>query len=619
MKNRVAPPSNAPADTPESSASASAGASTAAASASASASASDPGASRALARQRHETILAEISNRGAVRVVELATLLGVSDMTIRRDLDVLDEAGLLEKVHGGATARANRRADEPGFEVKSLRNTNEKLAIAAAAATLVTPGTAIGIGAGTTTWQLACHLTDVENLIVVTNSIRVAEVLNQAPRMDRTVILTGGVRTPSDALVGPVADQALRTLHLDVLFMGAHGMSERAGFTSPNLVEAETNRAFVSAAQQLVILADHTKWDLTALSSFARLEEANTLVTDRNVSDAARAVIEERVNRIIFADPRDVEFDRRSTAGITDQTCQQPAGSTVSGRSRNSMFSGPTTRHSPADRASAENRIAARSNLLVSVTSPVLPPAMWAMMLYLHSSVPDGRERSWFAAITTLSLLSTGAAYANWRAIRANRRAPLEGLITVCMALLGAVLGLSQMLLPITATGHDQAMMIELFISGVASAAVLTFGASHRNFVAFQAPAHLLNAFCIVRGYNHLPLFLAPVAISYLVMLAGAHRVMSVAISEAIVGQAHGERLLGQLEIERDRVAAANEALEKQASRDPLTGVANRVRFLEQLEIELAGARRTRGTCRGAVHRPRSFQDRQRRVRARGR
>ena len=271
--------------------------------------------SRALARQRHETILGEIAGRGAVRVVELAALLGVSDMTVRRDLDVLDEAGLLEKVHGGATARANRRADEPGFEVKSLRNTGEKLAIAAAAATLVRPGTAIGIGAGTTTWQLACHVIDVENMIIVTNSIRVAEVLNQSPRTDRTVILTGGVRTPSDALVGPVADQALRTLHLDVVFMGAHGMSERAGFTSPNLVEAETNRAFVAASQQLVILADHTKWDLTALSSFSKLEEANILVTDRALTDSARSVLEERVGRVLIADAGDVEaFDRRRQA-----------------------------------------------------------------------------------------------------------------------------------------------------------------------------------------------------------------------------------------------------------------------------------------------------------------
>ena len=276
----------------------------------------DSVSSRALARQRHETILAEISARGAVRVVELAAMLGVSDMTIRRDLDVLDEAGLLEKVHGGATARANRRADEPGFEIKSLRNTNEKLAIAHAAAPLVMPGTAIGIGAGTTTWQFASQLTDVENLIVVTNSIRVAEVLNQSPRNDRTVILTGGVRTPSDALVGPVADQALRTLHLDALFIGAHGVSERAGFTSPNLVEAETNRTFVAAAQQLVVLVDHTKWDLTALSSFATLAEAHTVVTDTAMGASARSVLEEQVGRVWFADPR-VAVEPRGTAHRT--------------------------------------------------------------------------------------------------------------------------------------------------------------------------------------------------------------------------------------------------------------------------------------------------------------
>ena len=272
---------------------------------------------RALARQRHEVILSEIRVRGAVRVSELAALLSVSDMTVRRDLDLLDEADLLEKVHGGATARADRSADEPGFEVKSLRNTREKLAIAQAAAALVRAGTAIGVSAGTTTWQFAYHLSEIANLIVVTNSIRVAETLHQTPRSDRTVILTGGVRTPSDALVGPVADQALRALHLDAVFIGVHGMSERAGFTSPNLSEAQTNRAFVAAAQQLIVLADHTKWDVTALSSFASLNDAHVVVTDTNLSAAARAGLDERVGRLLLADPDEPELPavdiRRST------------------------------------------------------------------------------------------------------------------------------------------------------------------------------------------------------------------------------------------------------------------------------------------------------------------
>jgi len=196
----------------------------------------------ALARQRHDVILAEVRRRGAVRVSELANLLGVSDMTIRRDLEMLDETGLVTKVHGGATLRAERSSDEPGFEAKSLRNMAEKHAIAMAAAAMITPGSAIGITAGTTTWQLAYHLVDIPNLTIVTNSVRVSDVLYKAPRPDRTVVLTGGDRTPSDALVGPIALATLRTMHLDMVCMGVHGMHVDAGFTTPNLQEAETNR-----------------------------------------------------------------------------------------------------------------------------------------------------------------------------------------------------------------------------------------------------------------------------------------------------------------------------------------------------------------------------------------
>lgn len=268
----------------------------------------EPGSSRVLARQRHEVILGEVRARGAVRVADLAAQLGVSDMTVRRDLDTLDEAGLVEKVHGGATALADRSASEPGFAAKSLRNTDEKLAISRAAATLVRAGTAIGITAGTTTWQLAYHLTDIADLIVVTNSIRVAEVFHQTQRPDRTVILTGGVRTPSDALVGPVAVQALRTLHFDAVFMGVHGMSAKAGFTTPNLSEAETNRAFVEATQRLVVLADHTKWNVTGLSSIAPIDDADTVVTDVALSTAALATLEEHVRRVLVADPSEPDI-----------------------------------------------------------------------------------------------------------------------------------------------------------------------------------------------------------------------------------------------------------------------------------------------------------------------
>ncbi|MGH3663690.1 MAG: DeoR/GlpR family DNA-binding transcription regulator, partial [Micromonosporaceae bacterium] len=222
------------------------------------------------------------------------------DMTIRRDLDVLAEQGLVEKVHGGATLPSARRLEEPGFEAKSARAPAEKQAIAAAAARLASPGHAIGITAGTTTWALARQLRDIPDLTVVTNSIRVAELLWAPERSDR-VVLTGGIRTPSDALVGPVAVRAVRSLHLDLVFMGVHGMDEHAGFTTPNLMEAEVNRALTESAREVAVVADHTKWGLVGISSFATLDQADVLVTDSNLTPDARAVLEARIARVIMA------------------------------------------------------------------------------------------------------------------------------------------------------------------------------------------------------------------------------------------------------------------------------------------------------------------------------
>jgi DeoR/GlpR family transcriptional regulator of sugar metabolism len=106
-------------------------------------------------------------------------------------------------------------------------------------------------------------------------------------RPHRNVMLIGGIRTPSDALVGPLAVQALATLHLDQVFLGVHGMTERAGYTTPNLLEADTNRAFVEASQRLIVVADHSKWNTVGLASIAALEAADVVVTDDGLEPAA--------------------------------------------------------------------------------------------------------------------------------------------------------------------------------------------------------------------------------------------------------------------------------------------------------------------------------------------
>ncbi|NBH08307.1 DeoR/GlpR family DNA-binding transcription regulator [Amycolatopsis sp. SID8362] len=260
-----------------------------------------------LARQRQAVILEEARRTGAVRVSDLVTRLGVSDMTVRRDLDVLAGRGLVEKVYGGATSVVGKSTDEPGFEAKSVRQRAQKEAIAELAATLVRPGTAIGISAGTTTWTLARALDAIPGLTIVTNSIQVADVLRGSTQPDRTVVLTGGVRTPSDALVGPVAVHSLRSLHLDVVFLGVHGMAEGPGFTTPNLTESETDRALVEAGRKLVVLADHTKWGTVGISTIADLDEADVVVTDDGIPDEAKERLAERVGELMIAETAETD------------------------------------------------------------------------------------------------------------------------------------------------------------------------------------------------------------------------------------------------------------------------------------------------------------------------
>ncbi len=239
-------------------------------------------------------------------------------MTIRRDLELLHERGLIEKVHGGAAAIEGSSLFEPGFTVKSTLMQAEKALIAAAAASLVTPGTAIAISAGTTTFALARRLTDVPGLTVLTNSVPVADVLYRDGRPDQTVILSGGVRTPSDALVGPFAVEVIRSLHVDTVFMGTHGMDARSGFTTPNILEAETNRALIEAGRRLVVLADHTKWGIIGISSVARLEEADTIITDSGLDPAARQQLASPVRRLILVDV--VTGERRTIVDGVDET-----------------------------------------------------------------------------------------------------------------------------------------------------------------------------------------------------------------------------------------------------------------------------------------------------------
>lgn len=265
-----------------------------------------------LAPQRHAYILERLRADGAVRVSDLMRQLNVSDMTVRRDLEALEAQGHLVKVHGGATLLRDSAVHEPGFDTKRTLEHEAKLAIARAAAALVEPGMAVAVSAGSTTYEVSRRLADIPRLTVVTNSVPAAEVLYHGGRSDQTIILSGGVRTPSDALVGPFAVNALRAVNVDIVFLGVHGMDARAGFTTPNLLEAETNQALIETGRKLVVTADHTKWGVTGVSTIARLERADVVICDRGLGEEAQGVLADQVGELLLVGAEDAATIRRA-------------------------------------------------------------------------------------------------------------------------------------------------------------------------------------------------------------------------------------------------------------------------------------------------------------------
>ena len=167
-------------------------------------------------------------------------------MTIRRDLEQLVSGGIARKVHGGAVL-AVQVAHEPSFAAKRQLEQSAKHAIAARGRALIQPGAAIALSAGTTTWAMTRLIVAIPGVTVVTNSTTLADAVATLDPDPGRRDPTGGVRTPSAALVGPVADRTVATMHVDQLFLGVHGMDDQVGFTTPNLAEAATDGALIAS------------------------------------------------------------------------------------------------------------------------------------------------------------------------------------------------------------------------------------------------------------------------------------------------------------------------------------------------------------------------------------
>ncbi|EJY55543.1 transcriptional regulator, DeoR family [Alicyclobacillus hesperidum URH17-3-68] len=241
-------------------------------------------------KQRQELLLQLLAQHGFASYRQLAEHLGVSEITVRRDMKALQAQGLVEKSFGGG--QVAKVSSELPYMHKRIMQIGEKSAIARAALQYIEPGMTIGIGAGTTTWMLAQAIVGFPALTLLTNSVNVAGELCRNGYDD--ILLTGGLyRTPSDALVGPVAERMVRQFRTDVLFLGTNGMHIDYGLSTPNLQEASINRALMERAAKVVVLADHTKWGIEAMCSFAHMDEVDVLITDRLPGDAERQALQD--------------------------------------------------------------------------------------------------------------------------------------------------------------------------------------------------------------------------------------------------------------------------------------------------------------------------------------
>lgn len=252
-----------------------------------------------LVGERRRKIIDILHSADRAQVDELAARLGVSESTIRRDLQLLSRNGVVERTHGGVLPPSRF---EPSFREKETEHPVQKRAIAEAAARLVQPGQTLFLDAGTSTLELARTLRTRSDITIATNSVPIAVELANGPRL----ILTGGsVKEVTLALVGPLAEQAIEQMHVDIAFIGTNGVSADTGFTTPTLEEAATKSRMIRAARMSVVLADASKLGAVTFAHVSRLDEVDLLISDQDApADEVAALRSAGLEVLLASDTR---------------------------------------------------------------------------------------------------------------------------------------------------------------------------------------------------------------------------------------------------------------------------------------------------------------------------
>ena len=235
-----------------------------------------------LNEERRRAIIELVNREGRVLVTELSKRFETSQVTIRKDLELLHEQGVLHRSHGGALPAREGALEDPTLREKEQLHRKEKLHIAAAAAKIVKEGQVVILDSGTTTTAIARALRDFRKLTIITNAVNIAAELSNTT-VD--VILTGGtLRKNSFSLVGPIAEETLRHLNADLLFLGVDGFDAHYGLSTPNLLESKVNRVMLEVSRQRIAVCDASKFGRRSLSLIGPTSSLHGVITDHAVA-----------------------------------------------------------------------------------------------------------------------------------------------------------------------------------------------------------------------------------------------------------------------------------------------------------------------------------------------
>jgi len=242
--------------------------------------------------QRRKEILELLNNEGEVFVENLSTRFQVSEVTIRKDLELLEKNNLLLRARGGAIRLKSGVGVDYRISEKHRLHYHEKSVIGKLAAGMVRNGDTIILDSGTTTLEMANHLSREIEATVITNALNIATALSGHPFVN-LIVPGGSLRKNSLSLVGPLAEKTMRNFHIDKAFLGIDGIDARSGFYTPNIEEAHLNRIMIEISEESILLSDSSKFLRKSLNLVCGPGDIDALVTDEGISTADKKLLED--------------------------------------------------------------------------------------------------------------------------------------------------------------------------------------------------------------------------------------------------------------------------------------------------------------------------------------